>query len=389
MINKKIIGIDPGTKSFDILGIEFVRKNEIASLRSQRPIRGVSLRAIKDGAAILPNFVNEKIFLDKSIPSEQVATNPEILLSEIHPYLPVDAIIGPSGYGLPVMKLADAGDNELSQMLPIEGESTGGVSVNEGIKRLFRKMKEMNLPVYFTPGVIQLTTVPEYRKLNRMDMGTADKLCCVMLAIKDQCLRLKIPAQKTCFVLLEMGYGFTSVMAVKNGQVIDGLGGTLGFPGFLGTGHLDGELAIRIGKSPQGILFTGGASSIALKPINEIKDIPRHKQVFSLLIESALKDIACMLVSHPKPKEIILSGRLCREPVISKELRKQIKKYFPHIAISQVKRSAKIAKEATEGAVILGAGILGVKYQNIYKSLRIAQAKGTMYDYVKLKNPNI
>ncbi len=357
-VNKKltkIIGIDPGTKSFDILGIRFISKQE-------------------------------KIFLDKSIPSEQVATNPEILLAEIKPYLPVDAIIGPSGYGLPLTKLADAGDNELSQILPIEGENTGGVSVNEGIKRLFRKMKEMDLPVYFTPGVIHLPTIPKYRKLNHMDMGTADKLCCVALAMKDQSLRLKIPVRKTSFILLEMGFGFTAAMAVKDGQVIDGLGGTLGFAGFLGSGHLDGELAIRMDKAPQGVLFTGGASSLIVNPIKDIKELPKYKQVFNLLIESALKDIACMLISQPKPTEIILSGRLCRDQCINKELKKQIHRHFPNICISQVKRSAKIAKEATEGAVILGAGILGVKYTDIFNSLKIKEAKGTMYDYITLAN---
>jgi len=357
VVTKKIIGIDPGTKSFDLFGVEFIKDKE-------------------------------RIFLDKSIPSEKVAQNPKILLSKIKPYLPVNAIIGPSGYGLPITKLDDAGDEELSQMLPIEGKNTGGVSVNEGIMRLFRKMKEMKLPVYFTPGVIHLTTVPEYRKLNRMDMGTADKLCCVALAIKDQISRLGIRANQTSFILLEMGYGFTAAIAVKNGQVIEGLGGTSGFPGFLGTGHLDGELAIRMGKAQQGVLFTGGASSIAKKPITNISDLVKHQEVFSLLIESALKDIACLMISHPKPKEIILSGRVCREPIIYKELNRQLKKYFSNILIHRVCRTAKIAKEATEGAVILGAGILGIKYNDIFKTLKIAQATGTMYDYIKLTTNN-
>lgn len=352
-MRNKIIGIDPGTKSFDIFGIEFISNKE-------------------------------RIFLDKTIPSEKVAQNPEILLSEIREYLPVDVIIGPSGYGLPLSKLSDCNETMLEQMLPIEGENTGGVSVNEGIKRLFYKMKELNLTVYFTPGVIHLTTVPEYRKLNRMDMGTADKLCCVALAIKDQSKRLKIPASRTSFILLEMGFGFTAAIAVKNGQVIDGLGGTSGFPGFLGTGHLDGELAIRIGKERQGILFTGGASSIAKKEIKSINDLPKHKEVFNLLIESALKNIACLFISHINPKEIILSGRLCREPVIYNELVRRVKKNFSNIAIRRVRRTAKIAKEAAEGAVILGAGILGIKYIDVFKSLKIAQAQGTMYDYIKL-----
>lgn len=367
----KIIGIDPGTKSFDLFGVEFITDSPPRTLSPQR--KSIICK------------IKEKIFLDKSIPSEKVAQNPEILLSEIKPFLPVSAIIGPSGYGLPLTKLANASENEINQMLPMEGDDTGGVSVNEGIKRLFWKMKEMKLPVYFTPGVIHLTTVPAYRKLNRMDMGTADKLCCVALAIKDQMERLKIRANQTSFILLEMGYGFTASIAVKNGQVIDGLGGTSGFPGFLGTGFWDGELAIRMGKLPQGILFTGGASSIAKNTIKDISDLLKHKDVLKLLIEGALKDIACLLISHPDPKEIILSGRLCRVPVIYKEIIKSLKKHFSHLLIRRVHRTAKIAKEATEGAVLLGAGILNIKYTDIFKALKIADANGTMYDYVTIK----
>ena len=352
--SSKIIGIDPGTKSFDLFGVEFTKSKE-------------------------------RIFLDTSIPSEKVARNPEILLSEIRSFLPVDAIIGPSGYGLPLTNLADAKENEINQMLPIEEDDTGGVSVNEGIKRLFWKMKDMKLPVYFTPGVIHLTTVPAYRKLNRMDMGTADKLCCVALAMKDQIKRLRIRANQTSFILLEMGYGFTATIAVKNGQVIDGLGGTSGFPGFLGSGHIDGELAIRLGKQKQGILFTGGAASFSKKKINSMTDLSDNKEVFSILIESALKDIVVLLVTNPKPKEIILSGRLCREKVIRTELTKRLKILYPKFRINLVNRTAKIAKEATEGAVIVGAGMLNIKYTKIFNTLKIANARGTMSDYIKLK----
>jgi predicted butyrate kinase (DUF1464 family) len=245
-------------------------------------------------------------------------------------------------------------------------------------------MKEMKLPVYFTPGVIHLTTVPAYRKLNRMDMGTADKLCCVALAMKDQMERLRIRANQTSFILLEMGYGFTASIANKNGQVIDGLGGTSGFPGFLGTGSLDGELAIRLEKQRQGILFTGGASSITKNTIKDISDLPKHKEVFSILIESALKDIAVLFITNPKPKEIILSGRLCREKVIYTELLKHLKKLYPNIKIRLIERIARIAKEAAEGAIILGAGMLNIKYTEIFKALKIADAKGTMFDNINL-----
>ncbi|MCX7784783.1 MAG: DUF1464 family protein [candidate division WOR-3 bacterium] len=350
----KIIGIDPGTKSFDLFGVAFDNNKE-------------------------------KIFLDKTIPSEFVAKNPEILLDEIKNYFPVDAIVGPSGYGLPLTKLADCTEKMLEQMLPLEGEDTGGVSVNEGIKRLFFKMKAMKLPVYFTPGVIHLPTVPEYRKLNRLDMGTADKVCVVALAMKDQMERLQLRAGLTSFILLEMGFGFTAAISVIRGQIVDGLGGTSGFPGFLGTGHLDGELAIRIGRQRQGVLFTGGVQSLTKNPIKDINEIAKHKQILSLLIESALKDIACLLVTNLNPYEIIISGRLSRVPAIYEHLMRQLYRRFPKIAKHRLQRKAKVAKEAAEGAVILGAGILGVKYTDIFKVMAIAKSKGTMYDYIRLK----
>jgi predicted butyrate kinase (DUF1464 family) len=50
-----------------------------------------------------------------------------------------------------------------------------------------------------------------------------------------------------------------------------------------------------------------------------------------------------------------------------------------------VGRKAKVAKEAAEGAYIIGEGLAGGKYQGIIDSLELRGARGTMYDYVRLK----
>jgi len=75
----RIIGIDPGTGSFDFFGME-----------------------------------GEKIILDTSVPVPEVAQNPKVLLDTVRGVFPLDMIVGPSGYGLPVTPIRDITNRELS-----------------------------------------------------------------------------------------------------------------------------------------------------------------------------------------------------------------------------------------------------------------------------------
>ena len=80
-------------------------------------------------------------------------------------------------------------------------------------------------------------------------MGTSDKVLSVVLAVKDQAERLSIPYNQTSFILVEVGFGYTSAMAVKDGQIVDAMAGTAGFPSFLGMGFLDSEVAYAIANA--------------------------------------------------------------------------------------------------------------------------------------------
>lgn len=341
----KILGIDPGTMSFDFFG--------------------------KSGNAII---------IDRAIPSIDVARHPELILDIIRKLLPLDAIVGPSGYGLPLKQISGAGEDDLNLMLPV---AYGDVSVNEGIKHVFRLMKKEKLPVWLTPGVIHLPTVPRYRKINRLDMGTADKVCCVALAMRDQAERCGILPSRTSFILTEAGYGFTAVMGVSLGTVVDGIGGTMGGPGFLSPGAMDAELAIRFGKKPQSVLFSGGARDVSrrtdLSPEDMAADPEKYADSWNMLIEGIEKDIAAMLVSAPNTREIILAGRLSRIPAIGRELARRMVRHRP---VYQVRREAGVAKEAAEGAYIMGEGIMGGRYKEIVDSLKLRESSGTMYDYI-------
>src|SRR5437660_7074497 len=120
------------------------------------------------------------------------------------------------------------------------------------------------LPIFvLTPGVVHLPTVPAHRKVNRVDMGTAEKVCAVALAVSDQARRLGSPLSNVSLVLLELGGAFTAAVAVAAGRIVDGVGGSAGPLGFRAAGALDGEVAYLAGEVPKALLFRGGAASIA------------------------------------------------------------------------------------------------------------------------------
>jgi len=249
-------------------------------------------------------------------------------------------------------------------MIPLDTQ----VAVNEGIKKVLLKMKQKKMPVYFTPGVIHLQTVPSYRKWNKFDMGTADKVCCAALGIKDQSERFNISFNKTSFIYVEAGYGFTAVMAVKDGKIIDGIGGTNGSLGFLSGGGMDAEIAIRL-KPPitQENVFKGGVKDFVGENI-EPKDLIGFKEAMTLLGESIEKDVISMLVSLRQPREIIISGRLTNYNFIGNELINRLNKYA---SVVKVKKLSKIAKEAACGAYIIGEGLLGGKYSALIENMGI------------------
>jgi len=326
----RVVGIDPGTHSFDLFGMED----------------------------------NREIIVDESITSEEVFKKPYILIEALERLMPLDIIIGPSGWGIPLKGIEDITENDIGRMIPLDTN----VAVNEGIKSVLLEMKKRKMPTYFTPGVIHLETVPAYRKWNKFDMGTADKVCCVALGIKDQSERLGISFRETAFIYVEMGYGFTATIAIEGGKVVDGIGGTNGSIGFLACGGMDAEIAIRL-KPPltQDIVFRGGVRDFVGKNI-EPADLVNFKEAMVLLGENLEKDVVSMFVSQPRPREIILSGRLTEHEFITAELVGRLVKYAPVI---KVKKLSRVAKEAACGAYIIGEGLLGGKYHNLVENMGI------------------
>src|ERR1700733_10502546 len=93
---------------------------------------------------------------------------------------PFDLVAGPSGYGVPLIASQDCTEEHLRSMTLLRPDERDAQGVL-GFSRLLRTLCESPLPVVFLPGVVHLPTVPFHRKLNRIDMGTADKLCVAAL----------------------------------------------------------------------------------------------------------------------------------------------------------------------------------------------------------------
>src|SRR5207237_5776362 len=126
---------------------------------------------------------------------------------------PFDLVAGPSGYGLPLVPAKDCTDAQLALMSLVRPDDRGasGVAKFSAVARAFR---DSGLPVVFLPGVIHLPTVPPHRKLNRVDLGTADKLCVAALAL-DRVSNTWTREGPVCVV--ELGSGFTAAV-VLNGR---------------------------------------------------------------------------------------------------------------------------------------------------------------------------
>jgi len=330
----RVIGIDPGTISIDICGLD-----------------------------------NGSLWLDRTLPTREALDDPESFLALLSQGGRPDLIAGPSGYGLPLIGADQATDREIRlALLAAEGEA-GGLG---GLGRLLKTLARSNLPVVFTPGVIHLPTVPTHRKLNRVDLGTADKLAAAALGVWDQARRLRIPVEATSFILLELGGAFTALVTVEGGAIIDGLGGTSGPMGWSSSGAWDGEVAFLAGQVTKDLLFRGGRSDIG-------------EDAAATYIEGAHKAVLAQTASLPRPREILFSGRHAQDPGLRTMLIPRLETVAP---VVDLEGFAKVSKQGAQGAALIADGLAGGAERPLVETLRLAEARGSVLDYLQVISPD-
>ena len=217
----RVVGIDPGTVSIDVCGLTDggSGSTELPDRRCPRRSRRFRRPAhVEDG--------------------------------------PPDLIAGPSGYGLPLVRADQASEHDLRLALPRRRRGAGRHRRPPAARA--RCCARSGLPVVFTPGVIHLHTVPAHRKINRIDLGTADKVAAAALAIHDQADRLGAAPASTSLHPARARRRFTAAIAVEQGAIVDGIGGSSGPIGWQSAERAMARWRFSPATSTRSMLFRGG-----------------------------------------------------------------------------------------------------------------------------------
>ncbi len=321
----RVAGADPGTSSLDLLLLED--------------------GAVRDQCRLSP---------------DQLRSDPALPVRWLDERRPLDLVAGPSGYGLPLRRAAECSDRDLALMALMRPDDAAGGKGLVGLSAVQRALCASPLPVVFLPGVIHLTTVPAHRKLNRIDLGTADKLCVAALAAA------QLDLHSGCVV--ELGSAFTACLVLHEGRIVDSRGGTSGPFGWQSGGAWDGETAYLCGPLTKRELFAGGVASW-----------PDRDAACRRFREDLLTTVAGLQAVTPF-RRIILSGRLLEtEPAFTAEVAADLGQ------VGNVERLSGLpgawVKHAAQGAALLADGLAGGKCAPLVERLAVKEATGSVLDW--------
>jgi predicted butyrate kinase (DUF1464 family) len=354
MPGPRVAGVDPGTVSIDVCAL--------------------------DGGEVL---------LDRSFRSADLALDPAPLVDALVAHRPLDLVLGPAGYGLPLVPGERVGERELSLMLLLRSDQAGASAGIAGMRAMIRALIGAGLPLVFGPGAIHLPTVPEYRKWNRIDLGTADKVCSAALCIVDQADRLGLAYEETSFIMLELGGAFSAALAIDRGQIVDGLGGSCAPIGGRSCGALDAEVAYLLGAAlSKETVFSGGALDprgeldlSAPEALEALRGDPGQREGWLALEEGAVKAALALTASVPAPREILVAGRLAGAPGLLDALTERLAVVA---TVSAATGLGPRAKTAAQGAAVLADGLAGGRYAPLVEGLRLREASGTALDHLRM-----
>jgi predicted butyrate kinase (DUF1464 family) len=309
-----------------------------------------------------------RLVAERSWRTEEAIAAPGTVAAWLAKHWPA-LVAAPSGYGLPLVRADRATDEDWRlAFLAAPGEE-GGIG---GLRGLVRALVEASLPLVFLPGVVHLDTVPRHRKLNRVDLGTADKVCAAAVAIREAADAAGSCEKDASLILLEIGGAFTAALAVEAGRIVDGLGGTSGPPGWRSGGAWDGEVAFLAGSVSKAMLFQGGLETIVAA------DPRLEATARAAIVEGAAKAVCALGLSAPQARRVVVSGRHAADAGLIAELRDRL---GSDTEVTPLRGFAAV-KHAAQGAALLADGLAGGPQSELVDTMRIRHAGGTVLEHL-------
>lgn len=327
-----------------------------------------------------------RIVLEKSFSTRFVKERPGVVVDTIASLgAKVDLVVLPSGFGTrlkPIWELTKEDFFEMS--LKREGGSS--------LERVIEAVKRSGLNAYVIPAVKHLPSVPAHRKLNRVDLGTSDKVCVAALGIYTQMLLDNVGVGDTEFVLAELGSSFNAYVAVKGGKIVDGIGGTNSWLGMVSRGSVDGEVAALMGEFTKADAYSGGAVYLASSgngnmSVEELAAYAEQGQELARLVgeayvEGVVRDVAALsAAAEIGSRRLFVSGRVSRVKYFYDKIRSKLAEY----RVSGLDTMGSTAKEGAVGAALVANGLAGGIFRPIVENMGLREAGGHVLDYVQLR----
>ena len=324
----RVVGSDPGTSSLDVL-------------------------LLHDGAV-----VDQRSFQPADLSREA-----NLLRDVFKDWSPIDLAAAPSGYGLPLIRGEAFVEDHMEQMSLVKPAERGHGAGVIGFRSWVRAFVRAGVPIIFLPGGLHLPTIPPHRKLNSVDLGTADKVCVAALALWFDGVSSG-GFERATFAVVEIGTAFSAIMVVKDGQLVDASAGTRGPIGLKSQGSWDGEIAYWRGPLSKNDLFRGGLS-----------DLGEHGP--AAFHESIVKHLAA-LQAVTSFERIYLSGRGLAQPSIAAMVEEAASRFGRVIMLPNLPGAC--VKHAAQGSAILADALAGGQFAPVARSLQIRSAAGSVWN---------
>ena len=364
---RRVLGIDPGSRSIDLC-------------------------LLCDG----------EVCGEASIDTSEASKDPYKVVDIIESIGGSDLVVLPSGYGVEITYLDEIPEDvfidwffmfilisDQEEIRRLASQGVEGAFIYDAMAKIVYEFKKRRVKGVFIPGVINLPTIPVYKKINKIDMGTADKLAVTVLGVHEVSEKHDVDYEDVNYIHVEMGYGYNAVIAVRNGRIVDGVGGSLmPGPAFLTSGSLDLEIVQFIKRFDKSDVFSSGCSSITKtfsleEWFRKILDDDLAKICFESMIDSVVKTVYSMTSVVKDPMEILVSGRVGRRDEVFNILRDRLRDVAP-VDLMRGLEGSKVVKETAQGYAVVGDGLLGGRFERLIRHMKINEATGSSLDYVVL-----